>query len=972
MRHAALSASSRLANMDPEVGSALPDLFARALELDPVKRRRFVREIEARDAALAAELEMLLAGAERTDSPIDRSPWRDLESDPEAAARLPERIGKYRVLSELGRGGMGRVFLAEEVEEDFHRTVAVKVIDRPALDADAVRRFRAEIRILASLEHPGIARFLDGGRADDGTLFLALEYVEGEDLLAFAARRALPGRDRLELFLAVLDAVGHAHRQGIVHRDLKPRHLLVGKDGRPRLLDFGISKLIDSETQESVAVTRTESRALTPAYASPEQFRGEPVTQASDVYSLGVVLYELLAGVRPFAGITGTALERAVLESDPEPPSTAARDIVRRGTGAVESDARPSSRVALSRDLDAICLKALRKRPEERYANAGELASDLRCYLDGRPVTARRGGTRYRFGRLVQRHRGRIASGAAIALAVVAMLLAVRAQREADRLRPPTPPIPKPFPFHAAETAPIATFELDFARSPASVEAGAALALALGSNSRVPEARIVLARLRQIPGKEQDPLIDYVDATLSMSAGEPQRALVLFTRARDSALRDGRGELVGQIRASRGRLLSTMGEREEARAEMELARAEIERAGDDASLWRVLNDLAIEHLQAGDLDRGSELLASAVDASRRAGEFAHISLINLGLVSMQRGRPDLGEPLIREVTAHWRTRSDKRRLGEALSFLAETVRDLGRPEEALALIEESIASLQGPGGEANLLAALVTRALIALDAGRLPEAAAVVLELETVSNKIGDRRGIAYTHHFRGRIAAEGGDPAHAREQLAVARRLLVENGDLDQAAETDVVCASIERRSGAATEAGRLLDEAFGRMPGDASQIAAAFLGETLRVRIEVDLARVEAAATRLARLDAARASSPSVSFRLAYLAARAAVADAEGRRDDARSDLGAAVAVATAAGRTLEALDLRIALASLQPRDGGALEAIEREASERGLVALAHRARSVASRARMAQGEVADQKRVVPHSNPSANRAP
>jgi len=950
--------------MDPEIGSALPDLFARAIELEPEDRYLFVREVAARDAALANELESLLAGAERTVSPIDRSPWRDLESHPDAAARLPERIGRYRVLSELGRGGMGRVFLAEEVEEDFRRMVAVKVIDRPAIDADAVRRFRAEIRILSSLEHPGIARFLDGGRAEDGTLFLALEYVEGEDLLAFAARRALPSRDRIELFLAVLDAVGHAHRQGIVHRDLKPRHLLVGEDGRPRLLDFGISKLVDPETHESVAVTRTESRALTPAYASPEQFRGEPVTPASDVYSLGVVLYELLAGARPFAGITGTALERAVLESDPEPPSTAARELARRGTEAVASDARPSRRVGLSRDLDAICLKALRKRPEERYANAGELASDLRCYLDGRPVTARRGGTRYRFGRLVQRHRGRIASGAAIALAVVALLLAVRAQREADRLRPPPPPIPKPFPFHTSETAPIATLERDFARSPSSIEAGAALALALGSNSRVPEAHIVLARLRQIPGREQDPLIDYVDATLSMSAGEPQRALVLFTRARDAALLGGRGELVGQIRASRGRLLSTMGDRDEARTEMELAREEIARAGDDASLWRVLNDLAIEHLQAGDLDRGSELLESAIDASRRAGEFAHISLVNLGMVSMQRGRPDLGEPLIREVTAHWRTRSDKRRLGEALGFLGDVVRDLGR--------EEAIANLQEPGGEANLLGALVTRAAIALDAAQLQEAESVVLELETVSNRIGDRRGIAYAHHFRGRIAAEWGELARAREQLAVARRLLVENGDLDQVAETDVACAAIERRSGAAAEAERLLDEAFARLPGGASQIAAAFLAETLRARIDVDLARAGDAAARLARLDASRASSPSVSFRLAYLAARAAVADAEGRRDAARSDLGTAVAAATAAGRTLEALDLRIDLASLQPRDGGALEAIEREASERGLVALAHRARSAAGRALPAQGEVADQKRVVPHSNPSANRAP
>ena len=870
---------------------------------------------------------------------------------------------------------MGRVFLAEEVEEDYRRIVAVKVIDRPTVDADAVRRFRAEIRILSSLEHAGIARFLGGGRAEDGTLYLALEYVEGEDILAYAVRQTLPTRERLELFLAALEAVGHAHHLGIVHRDLKPRHLLVGKDGRPRLLDFGISKLVDPETRESVAVTRTESRALTPAYASPEQFRGEPVTPASDVYSLGVILYELIAGVRPFAAISGTALERAVLESDPEPPSTAARRVAIGSNGGVDTHTRPPRRSGLSRDLDAICLKALRKRPEERYADAGELADDLRRHLDGRPVTARRGGRRYRLGRFLDRHRARIASGAAIALAVAALLLAVRAQREADRLRPPPPPIPKPFPFHAAEAAPVAALESEFARAPASVEAGAALALALGSNSRVPEARIVLARLRQIPGKEEDPLIDYVDATLSMGAGEPQRSLVLFTRSRDAALRGGRGELVGQIRASRGRLLSTMGDREEARAEMELAREEIERAGDDASLWRVLNDLAIEHLQAGDLDRGSELLENAVDASRRAGEFAHVALMNLGIVSVQRGRPDLGEPRIREVAAELRTRPDKRRLGESLSFLAETVRDLGRPDEAIAILEESIANLQEPGGEAQLLGALVTRAALALDAARLSEAEAVVLELETISNRIGDRRGSAYAHHFRGRIDAERSELARARERFAVARRLLVENGDLDQAADMDVVCAAVERRSGAAAEAGRLLDEAFARMPGDAGEIGAAFLSETLRVRIEVDLGRAGDSAARLARLDDSRASSPSVSLRLAYLAARAAVAGAQGRADAARSDLETAVAVATAAGRTLDAFDLRIDLAALDPSAGSVLKDIEKEGRQRGLLALAERARSVAGPStlpRTGQGDVADQKSVIPHSSPSANRAP
>jgi serine/threonine protein kinase/Tol biopolymer transport system component len=407
----------------------LAELFAEAVERDADGRRQLVAEIAAADPDLAAELERLLAAA-AAGSVLDRSPWSGLGADETAVdLPLPQRIGPYQVVRELGRGGMGRVFLALEETEHFRRKVAVKVIDRPASDAEAVRRFRDEVRILASLEHPGIARFLAGGRAPDGSWFLALEHVEGEDLIAHAASRQLTVRGRVELFVGIVDAVDFAHRRGVVHRDLKPANLLVGGDGRPRLLDFGISKLVAPEGEQTVAValTRTGLRALTPAYASPEQFRGERVSPATDVYALGVVLYELLAGRRPFdaAGASAVAIERAVLETDPEPPSAAAR---RPPTAGAVSDERPAAATPpaagpreVGRDLDAVCLKALRKRPEERYPTAGELAADLRRYLGGQPVEARRGGRRYRLARLAHRHRGRLATAAALALALAAV-----------------------------------------------------------------------------------------------------------------------------------------------------------------------------------------------------------------------------------------------------------------------------------------------------------------------------------------------------------------------------------------------------------------------------------------------------------------------------------------------------------------------------------------------------------------------
>ena len=286
----------------------------------------------------------------------------------------------------------------------------------------------------------------------------------------------------------MLDAVRFAHERGVVHRDLKPGHLLIDREGRPRLLDFGISKLVDPETNQSLALTRTESRALTPAYASPEQFRGEPVTPASDVYALGTILYELLAGRRPFAGDQGSAvaLERAVLGTDPEPPSTAARQVASALPGRDPKAPRALPFAVLTRDLDAICLKALRKAPLERYADAGELAADLRRYLAGQPVAARRGGRRYRLARFAQRNRAPLAVAGALLVAVVALWAAVDAGRRAE-VALPEPPAPRPFPFTGIGSLPLDELRRDFVESPASAEAGAALVLGLAKADQFDE-----------------------------------------------------------------------------------------------------------------------------------------------------------------------------------------------------------------------------------------------------------------------------------------------------------------------------------------------------------------------------------------------------------------------------------------------------------------------------------------------------
>jgi non-specific serine/threonine protein kinase/serine/threonine-protein kinase len=398
----------------------LSELFARAVELDAEARSRLLAEVGAGDAVLASQLERLLSAAETVGgSVLDRSPWRHLHEEPPAETATPEAVGPYRVVRELGRGGMGRVFLAEQTGADFHRLVALKVVAPGGAGAEMERRFREERRILAGLEHPGIAHFYDAGRAADGTWFLALEYVQGENLLAFVRARGLDVRGRVELFLQVLDAVDFAHRRLVVHRDLKPGNVLVGADGRAKLLDFGISKILDVEGEGSdeSPVTRTELRALTPAYASPEQLRGERVTIAADVYSLGVMLYEIFTGARPSA--------HAHVAAEPTAASVAART---RPPGEAGAAATVSWR-ELAGDLDAILLKALRPEPDSRYRSAAAFADDLRRWLAGQPVEARKGSRRYRLGKLVARHRLAIGAAAAVLVALAGGLSVAVVQR---------------------------------------------------------------------------------------------------------------------------------------------------------------------------------------------------------------------------------------------------------------------------------------------------------------------------------------------------------------------------------------------------------------------------------------------------------------------------------------------------------------------------------------------------------------
>ncbi len=411
------------------------------LDLSPEDATRALDRLCAGDAELRAQVELLIRADEGsrgflTRPAMDWIPGLVLEDHDEPAEedRLGDRVGAWRILRELGRGGMGRVYLAERADGQFEQRVAIKLLKR-GLDTDEIlARFLQERQILARLEHPHIAHLLDGGVTEDGLPWFALEHVEGTSITAYCHDRNESPRGTLRLFAQACRAVQFAHTNLVIHRDLKPGNILVSERGDVKLLDFGIAKLLDPLGSASGAADRTLGllRLMTPIYAAPEQIRGLPPTTATDVYSLGVVLYELLTGEKPYRRPTGTAEEarRAILEEIPEAPSARLRRAPlgrRSGWGRL-----------LRGDLDNIVLQAIRKEPERRFPSAEALADDVERHLDGRPVRASGDRFAYVAKKFVQRNRIAVAAAALVLISLAGGLVATAwqarvAARERDK-----------------------------------------------------------------------------------------------------------------------------------------------------------------------------------------------------------------------------------------------------------------------------------------------------------------------------------------------------------------------------------------------------------------------------------------------------------------------------------------------------------------------------------------------------------
>ncbi len=427
--------------MTPERWQQVKQVLATALELAPEERAAYLDRNYAADASLRDDIEPLVASEQQL-----RNEFLSDKDLAEAARTLPSgeaswvgrRVGSYRVVEQIGEGGMGEVYRAFRADDQYRKEVALKFVRAGQYDGSVFARFKNERQILASLDHPNLAKLLDGGATEEGIPYLVMELIEGRPITEYCAKHDLPFRGRLQLFLQVCAAVHYAHQHLIIHRDIKPQNILVTFDGMPKLLDFGIAKILDADSAEfSPTATMTGFRLLTPRYASPEQIRGEPMTTATDVYSLGVVLYEVLTGLSPYelANVSTPDLPRIICEEEIQRPSLAVHR--RSGTEASRSS-KESSAEKLSKqmrgDIDTIVLMALRKEPSRRYGSVNDLQEDIRRHLENIPVIARNDTVRYRATKFAARHKAGVAATVAVALILIAgIIITLREARIAKR-----------------------------------------------------------------------------------------------------------------------------------------------------------------------------------------------------------------------------------------------------------------------------------------------------------------------------------------------------------------------------------------------------------------------------------------------------------------------------------------------------------------------------------------------------------
>jgi serine/threonine-protein kinase len=694
----------------PAESALTPDeILTRAAELGPRERAAYIRRACGGDTALFQTVLDRISAAWLRELSEEPTFDGEVPAEPETTHSPGERIGPYEILRVLGRGGMGEVYLCRRADEQYQKQVAIKLVSRGSLSRQVQTRLRTERQILATLDHPNIARLLDGGTTAEGVPYLVLEYVEGEPIDEYCDNHKLGIDKRLALFRVVCSAVQAAHRNLIVHRDLKPSNILVTADGTPKLLDFGIAKLLDvRQTSHTIAMTQADVRIMTPDHASPEQIRGEMVTTASDVYVLGVLLYELLCGQRPFqvAGLRFHEIERVICERDPPPPSHAWTTMHVGSKELERIAARRGStpqrlRRELTGDLDNIVLMAMRKEPERRYGSVEQFSADIDLHLRAMPVGARRDTWSYRAHKFVTRHTlGVTLSGLfVLLLAGFAANLYVQAERlrdERDRTRAQ---------FERAEAERsraerVSGFLVDLFRRSDPWESGGENATALELLER--GARRIETELANDPDTQAN-LLDAV-GRVYLARGETDKAIPLL----DRALRLRR-ELFGSehvITASSMQSLGIArrykGEYDQARALLEDAlRIQTQKLGENHEAVAVtLDELARWYRDVGELDVAEKtfrrsLASFTVVDGIQSPQVANVTN-ELATLMLHKGDPAAAEQLYRQALAadRSRMRADHPRLATETTNLAIALQMQGKLDEAEPLFKQSIETLE--------------------------------------------------------------------------------------------------------------------------------------------------------------------------------------------------------------------------------------------------------------------------------------
>ena len=825
--------------MDSERWQTLKHLFTAVLELPPEERSRFLDQKCADDPDLRHEIEQLLEAHANAGEFLEHSTvsMRGLiEQILETESYVGRHIGSYRIERVIGRGGMGVVYAATRDDQEFKKRVALKIVKR-GMDTDEIlRRFRHERQTLAGLNHPYIARLYDGGTTESGLPYFVMEFVEGIPIDQYCDVHRMTIEERLHLFCKVCEAVHYAHQNLIIHRDIKPANILVTASGDPKLVDFGIAKLINPElSNSSVYLTREFIHLMTPEYASPEQIRGLPIATSSDVYSLGVLLYELLTGVQPYRFETRTPheIERVICDEEPVRPSQAFGHLSASANGEEMPESADIREIAYRRketphrlrkrlrgDLDTITMMALRKEPHRRYASAEQLAADIRRHLNGLPVIAQKDTFWYRAQKFTQRHKKGVVAGVAMVLLLLASTIAVLwqariAAQQHERAR-----------VQARKAEKINEFLQEMLTAANPLESGKDISVRALLDRAAEKARRQLAYEPEIL------------AAVYSTIGSAYTNLGQYDKA-DWVLREsihlaeqsvGAGQELANALSKLATLRLRQGRYADAKElfEKSLNMLQESRNAHTLTYARVLNDFAVLLNEIEQYQKAEAALLEVLSMKKTLLGPTHPGLIEpystLGSALMNMGRIEEAGSRYRQALQLARAHDDPKQ-GVLLNNLGTLRLNQGRYEAADSLLKQSLEQLKSLLGQQHPYVAIVLMNLVATDyhLGRYEMAQTYISQARRIyrSRYSGDHPDLIHLAMWEGRILNQIHRPREAeqvlRQGIRMGQRLLAPESWLITYCQVDLGHSLLLQ--GRHAEAGRILQTSYQRLlktPGD------------------------------------------------------------------------------------------------------------------------------------------------------------